>query len=447
MGKISPVSIKYVIHANIRLSGAVEKPDVIGAVFGQTEGLLGSELELRELQKSGRIGRIEVDTTVSNGKSEGEIIIPSSMGKSETAIIAAAIETIERVGPCTAQIHVKKIEDVRISKRDFIISRAKELLKLLVDDMPDSQAITNSITEDVRALEITEYGKERLPAGPMIKDSEELIIVEGRADVVNMLKYGFKNIIGMGGANPSEEIIDLIKTKIVTLFVDGDRGGDLILKNMSRFGELDFVARAPDGKEVEELTLKEINKSLRAKMSWEQLLEEGIIDRVAAKADHAREAQRDRGESSEKAESQRESRERPERESRSRYDRRSPREDIRRDSRGRDSRDRRDERPRESKPELSKSAAKVIKQMSEELVGTHGAYLVDEGTNILGKVPVKELASTIKDMGDGIYAVVLDGAIDPDLINLAERNKIKFLIAKKAEGRSMAVTLLSSDSL
>jgi len=60
MAKVSPVSIKYMIHGNLVAEGALEKPDVIGALFGQTEGLLGSELDMRELQKEGKIGRIEV---------------------------------------------------------------------------------------------------------------------------------------------------------------------------------------------------------------------------------------------------------------------------------------------------------------------------------------------------------------------------------------------------
>ena len=197
MGKISPVSIKYIVHAKIKLSGVVEKPDVIGAVFGQTEGLMGSDLELRELQKSGRIGRIDVNIDISGGKTFGEIILPSSMDKSETAIIAAALETIERIGPCAAEIKVAKIEDVRVSKRNFILDRAKELLKSFVDSQPDSQAITNVVTETVRSLEITEYGKDRLPAGPAIEASEEIVVVEGRADVINLLKYGIKNVIGM----------------------------------------------------------------------------------------------------------------------------------------------------------------------------------------------------------------------------------------------------------
>ncbi|MEK6824217.1 MAG: DNA primase, partial [Nanoarchaeota archaeon] len=129
MAKVSPVSIKYMIYASFSAQGPVEKPDVIGAIFGQTEGLLGSDLEMRELQKEGKIGRIEVDLSVVDGKSVGEIRVPSALDKSETTIIAATLETIDRIGPTEAKIEVSKIEDVRGSKRDYIVERARKLLE------------------------------------------------------------------------------------------------------------------------------------------------------------------------------------------------------------------------------------------------------------------------------------------------------------------------------
>ena len=150
MGKISPVSSKYIINTNIQIEGVVDRPDVIGAIFGQTEGLLGTELELRELQRSGRIGRIEVKLDTKAGKTEGAIIIPSSLDKTETVIIGAALETIQRIGPCNAKVKIDKIEDVRISKRNFVIERAKELLKQLTDEvLPDSQEITEEVASSV----------------------------------------------------------------------------------------------------------------------------------------------------------------------------------------------------------------------------------------------------------------------------------------------------------
>src|SRR3989338_8507517 len=184
MGKISPVSSKYIVNATIDIDGVVDRPDVIGAIFGQTEGLLGSELELRELQRSGRIGRIEVQTDVKGGKTKGNILIPSSLDKAETSIVAAALEIIERIGPCNAKIMVSNIEDVRISKRNQVVERAKELLRTMMDGvLPDSQELADEVAQSVRIMEVIEYGKDRLPAGPSINDSDEVVVVEGRADV------------------------------------------------------------------------------------------------------------------------------------------------------------------------------------------------------------------------------------------------------------------------
>ncbi|MBI4918813.1 DNA primase [archaeon] len=271
MGKISPMSSKYIVHASIEIEGVVDRPDVIGAIFGQTEGLLGSDLELRELQRSGRIGRIEVNVDTKTGKTAGMIIIPSSLDKAETSIIGASLEIIQRIGPCNAKIKVQKIEDVRVSKRSFVVERAKELLRTLIDQvMPDSQELADEVAHSVRVMEITEYGRDRLPAGPAIDESDEVIIVEGRADVLNLLKNGFKNAIAMNGTSCPQTIIELSRRKDVTVFVDGDRGGDLIIKELSNVTEIDFVVKAPDGKEVEELTKKEIHKALRSKIAIEQ---------------------------------------------------------------------------------------------------------------------------------------------------------------------------------
>ena len=263
MGKVSPISIKYNINAKIKLTGMAERPDVIGAIFGQTEGLLGPNLELRELQKVGRIGRIEVNLKSKNGKSEGTILVPSAMSKSETALVAASIETIDRVGPSESKIQVLSIKDVRASKRDFIKERAKELLRTIMEAQPDATELTTELSEDYRVSEISMYGK--LPGGPDFKSSEEVIIVEGRADVVTLLKYGIRNTIALNGAKVPANLKKLLKDKKPTLFVDGDRGGELIIKNISKQVNLEKVVSAPDGKEVEELTQKEIIMALRGK--------------------------------------------------------------------------------------------------------------------------------------------------------------------------------------
>jgi DNA primase len=269
MSKLAPTSIKYVVRASIKAKGVVEKPDIIGAVFGQTEGLLGSELDLRELQRTGRIGRIDVKIKSLKGKSDGEIIIPSSLDAAETSLIAATLETIERVGPCTATIKLIGVEDTRSDKRKYVVDKAKEILKDLAErGAPDSTEISEQIKEAVRTDEVTEiYG---LTAGPGLMESEDVVIVEGRADVINLLKYGIRNTIAIEGTSVCREIVDLAKKKNCTLFVDGDRGGQLIAKEIMQKTELDFIAVAPEGKEVEELTQKEAYKALRDKVPAEQ---------------------------------------------------------------------------------------------------------------------------------------------------------------------------------
>ncbi|MCX6747234.1 MAG: DNA primase DnaG [Candidatus Pacearchaeota archaeon] len=263
MAKISPVSIKYMIHANFSAEGALEKPDVIGAIFGQTEGLLGSELEMRELQKEGKIGRIEVDLRRDGKKTTGAINIPTALDQSETTLIAAAIETIERIGPCDSQIEVERIEDVRGSKRDYIVERAKKLMQE-IHGKTDSREISTEIKDSARIASIREHGEGKLPCGDI--SGNELIVVEGRADVLNLIRNGVNNVIGMNGTKLPDEIKELGKEKEIILFVDGDRGGKLIVQNVSDNANIKYVVIAPDGKEVEELTGKEILMALRKKI-------------------------------------------------------------------------------------------------------------------------------------------------------------------------------------
>ncbi|HIH15645.1 MAG TPA: DNA primase [Nanoarchaeota archaeon] len=407
MGKISQVSAKYIIHTSINIEGTVDRPDIIGAIFGQTEGLLGSDLELRELQKSGRIGRIEVNTDIKAGKTDGMIIIPSSLDKTETAIVAAAMETIQRIGPCNAKVKVQKLEDVRISKRNFVIQRAKELLKFFTEnELPDSQEMAEEVSQSVRMGEVVEWGRERLPAGPGINDSEEIILCEGRADVLSLLKCGFKNVIALNGTSVPESIIPLCAAKVVTLFVDGDRGGDLITREVLDVAEIDFVVKAPDGKEVEELTQKEIHKALRGRITAEQAkmdLKDGVPTRNGQlKPQYSRQDSYRGGERNVRAPvAQQQTMTQPVARTASAV---AP------------------------KNVVSDEQKKKFKQMLDDLVGTRGAYLLDGSMTMLGKVPSTELQGTLRSV-KGVQAIVFDGSITRDLILLAEKNGIHSLVA------------------
>jgi len=272
--RVDPSTTKYIIKARIMADGVVEKPDVVGAIFGQTEGLLGEELDLRDLQKTGRMGRIEVDVNSKKGKSEGTIIMPSSLDQVETSILGAALETIDRVGPCKAQIIVSEIEDVRVAKKTKIIDRAKELLKSMSRAQRDSELdIADEVRQSVQVEDIISFGPDKCPAGPNVATSDSIIVVEGRSDVLNLLRYGIKNAIAVEGTNVPQTIKNLSKERSAIAFVDGDRGGELILRELIQVAELDYITMAPRNREVEELTQKQIMKALRNKIPIAQFIE------------------------------------------------------------------------------------------------------------------------------------------------------------------------------
>ncbi|AXG11418.1 DNA primase DnaG [Haloplanus rubicundus] len=263
---------KYLIHASIAADGVVERSDVVGAVFGQTEGLLGDELDLRDLQQSSKVGRIDVQIDSENGQSFGRITIASSLDKVETAILAASLETIDRVGPCQASVEVTDIEDVREAKRRQVIDRAKELLAGSFDEsVMDSSKILEEVRESVRIEDITEY--HGLPAGPRVADSDAIIVVEGRADVLTLLQYGIKNAVGVEGTNVPEPVAKLTEERTVTAFLDGDRGGELILRELAQVGDVDYVVFAPEGRSVEDLARHEVMSALRDKTPYGDLFE------------------------------------------------------------------------------------------------------------------------------------------------------------------------------
>ncbi|MFQ6065457.1 MAG: DNA primase DnaG [Candidatus Bathyarchaeia archaeon] len=264
MGSSQTFTVKYVIRAKFDVDGVVEKSDVIGAVFGQTEGLFGPELDLREFQKSGRVGRIEIELKSEKDKTTGMILIPTSLDRVSAAILAASIESIDRVGPCVANVSLEKIEDVRDARRRVIIERAKELLqKWTLEAAPETEEILREVSETLRVARVQKYGPEELTAGPDVESAKEILIVEGRADVINLLKYGMQNVIAVEGAKIPETIIKLCREKETTALLDGDRGGDLILKELMQVANIKYVARAPQGREVEDLTSKEIETALR----------------------------------------------------------------------------------------------------------------------------------------------------------------------------------------
>jgi 5S rRNA maturation endonuclease (ribonuclease M5) len=265
-------SAKYLIHADIRASGVVERSDVVGAIFGQTEGLLGEDLDLRDLQEASKVGRIDVEIDSEAGRSFGSVTIASGLDRVETAVLAAALETIDRIGPCRAEFRIRELEDARAAKRREVVERATELLASFEETALTSRELIEEVRQNVRVADITEF--EGLPAGPRVAESDAVVVVEGRADVLQLLQYGIKNAVAVEGTNVPDAVAELTSERTVTAFLDGDRGGDLILKELTQVGNVDYVAFAPAGRSVEDLSREEVLSALRKKAPVEQVTDE-----------------------------------------------------------------------------------------------------------------------------------------------------------------------------
>ena len=375
---------KYLIHAQITANGIVEKPDVVGAVFGQTEGLLSNDLDLRELQRTGRIGRIQVNIHSNSGRAKGEIVIPSSLDRVETAILAASLETINRVGPCEAEIQTLKVEDVRAVKREQVVNRAKEIYKNMVESVgPASMKMIEEVREAMRIHEISEYGDDRLPAGPSIHTSDAIIVVEGRSDVLNLLKYGIKNTVAVEGVSVPQSIGELSKKRTTTAFVDGDRGGELILKELLQIGDVDYITRAPQGKEVEDLEKDEVLIALRDKVPTAQFL-----------ANHNILSDSNNNISNKKQQKHHNKK----------YN-------------------------KEPEVEIEDDEISLMKDMLKEFEGTGCGAILDEALNITKEVSIEDIYEEIKNIEGNANTVIFDGIISQRLVDVASQKEIKKLVA------------------
>ena len=393
---IDPTSSKYVIKASIRANGVVNKSDVVGAVFGQTEGLLGDELDLRDLQKSGRMGRVEVEIKSDKGKSTGEIIISSSMDQVETSVFAAALETVERVGPCKATVKILALEDSRSTKREVIIERARSLLiNLIKDSRTAGSTITDTVRQALQTEEIVRF-KGKLPAGPNVESSDAVIVVEGRGDVLNLLKHGIKNSVAVEGTNIPKEVVGLSKERTVTAFVDGDRGGEMIIQELLQVAEIDFIARAPDNTEVEHLTHKQIMKSLRDKVTAELFMEQNKWARPGSSS-------------------------------------KAPAKKTRRGAKAAPAskkNDKSEETVESAKPAPAATASPHFLEQLTQLDGSKNARLL-MGKELADEVLIVGLPEVLgSHKNNGVDTLIMDGVITPHLVELAPKAGIKTIVAK-----------------
>ena len=361
--------VKYLVKLRFEVDGVVERADVIGAIFGQTEGLFGPEMNLNELQKSWKVGRIEINLESKNDRTRGEVIVPMSTDIGPAALIAASVERADKVGPCSARFNVGAIEDVRAVKRKQIVDRAK----LIVRDWSsktssEGENLLKDVTESTKRAKVINYGLENLPAGPGVYSSELVYLVEGRADVVLFLRAGIENVVALEGTSVPDSIIELGKKKRLIAVLDGDRGGDLIEKELAQVLKVEKVVRAPTGKEVEDLTPIDVINMLRAE-----------------KAEAPASSRRER--SSERA------------------------------------------RP---KPASEPDEPVVVKtrELYPNLNGTLEAVLLDQGLQEIGRFPISELVQKMEGTSGAVY-LIFDGIVTQRLVESASKVGVKGIIGHR----------------
>ncbi len=361
--------VKYLVKLKFEVDGVVERADVIGAIFGQTEGLFGPEMNLNELQKSWKVGRIEINLESKNDKTRGEVIVPMSTDIGTAALIAAAVESVDKVGPCSARFTVGVIEDVRAVKRKQIVDRAK----LIVRDWSsktssEGENLLKDVTESTKRAKVVNYGMENLPAGPGVFSSELVYLVEGRADVVLFLRAGIENVVALEGTSVPESIIELGKKKRLIAVLDGDRGGDLIQKELAQVVRVEKVLRAPTGKEVEDLTPIDVINLLR----------EGGAEPAAVSR-----------------------------------------------------KERREERAAPAVPaEPDEPVVVKTRELFPNLNGTLEAVLLDQGLQEIGRFPISELVQKMEGTNGAQY-LIFDGIVTQRLVESAARLGVKGIIGHR----------------
>jgi DNA primase len=363
--------VKYLVKLKFEVDGVVERADVIGAIFGQTEGLFGPEMNLNELQKSWKVGRIEINLESKNDRTRGEVIVPMSTDIGTAALIAAAVESVDKVGPCSARFTVGNIEDVRAVKRKQIVDRAK----LIVRDWSSKTAsegenVLKDVTESTKRAKVVNYGMENLPAGPGVYSSELVYLVEGRADVVLFLRAGIENVVALEGTSIPDSIIELGKKKRIIAILDGDRGGDLIEKELAQVMKVEKVLHAPAGKEVEDLTPIDVINMLKG------IGEPGPSARRERAAERAAE--------------------------------RAP--------------------PREAEPD--EPVVIRARELYPNLNGTLEAVLLDKELQEIGRFPISELVQKMEG-ASGAHFLIFDGIVTQRLVESAAKVGVKGIIGHR----------------
>jgi DNA primase len=392
--------VKYHVKLKFEVDGLVEKADIIGAIFGQTEGLLGPEMNLNELQKVSKVGRIEVNVDTKSNIAKGDALIPMSTDISTAALIAAAIESIDKVGPFQARFGLVGIDDIRAIKKKVIVDRAKKIVQeWATKTISEGEEMLKDVYDASKPGKLTAFGKAQLACGTGVFDSGWIILVEGRADVINLLRGGFDNAIAIEGAKIDETVTKLTEGKKVVAFLDGDRAGDLILKELQGLVKIDKILRAPPGREVEECTPMEIAEILKDAMPF-----------VSADAQQLSSIQPQQTES-------RQTQKRDRQEQVVQQQQEEQRTEIIANSNA---------NQQEDAADIVSAVREVYPQINETLE----AVILDSSRKTLLKIPVSDVVKKLNS-AEGAKMLVLDGIVTQRLVEAADKAGIEYIVGHR----------------
>jgi len=381
--------VKYHVKLKFEVDGIVEKADIIGAIFGQTEGLLGPEMNLNELQKVSKVGRIEVNVDTKSNTTKGDALLPMSTDISTAALISAAIESIDKVGPFQGKFLLVGIDDIRAIKKKVIVDRAKKIIQeWATKTISEGEEMLRDVYDASKPGKLTSFGKAQLACGTGVFESPVIILVEGRADVINLLRAGFDNSIAIEGAKIDETITNLTSGRKVIAFLDGDRAADLILKELQGLVKIDKVLRAPTGKEVEECTPLEITEILKEVI-------EPTVEQYEPPVQHPKSVKKSK----------------PYESNNSAYQ--EPSNSNNADKLSDD-------------PQITSAVKEVYPQINETLE----AMILDNSMQVLLKVPVSEIIKRLDSL-EGARFLVMDGIITQRLIDAAYRAGIEYVVGHR----------------
>lgn len=391
--------VKYHVKLKFEVDGLVEKADIIGAIFGQTEGLLGPEMNLNELQKVSKVGRIEVNVDTKSNIAKGDALIPMSTDISTAALIAAAIESIDKVGPFQARFGLVGIDDIRAIKKKVIVDRAKKIVQeWATKTISEGEEMLKDVYDASKPGKLTAFGKAQLACGTGVFDSGWIILVEGRADVINLLRGGFDNAIAIEGAKIDETVTKLTEGKKVIAFLDGDRAGDLILKELQGLVKIDKILRAPPGREVEECTPMEIAEILKDAMPFVSADTQQLSSIQPQQTESRQTQKRDRQEQVVQQQEEQQT------------------EIIASSSANQ----------QEDAADIVSAVREVYPQINETLE----AVILDSSRKTLLKIPVSDVVKKLNS-AEGAKMLVLDGIVTQRLVEAADKAGIEYIVGHR----------------